>query len=90
MATIAARLGVEHPAETARLFSSWESIVGPGVAAKCRPVLLRAGELKLEAVSSGWASELRYLGPELARRINAALGKEVVRSVVAFVAGQRR
>lgn len=82
---LAARLGIEHPMETARLFGAWERIVGVEVAARCRPTSLRSGVLKVRAASPAWAAELRYLAPELIRRVNTELGGEVVREVATWV-----
>lgn len=86
---IASKLGIDHPAETARLFAAWEQIVGREVAARCEPESLRGGVLKVRTDSAAWASELRYLAPEIESRINRELGREVVTEVKASV-GPRR
>lgn len=78
---LARRLGLARPAETARLFSSWEQIVGPEVARRARPVDLREGVLRVTASSPAWAGELRYLAPELIRRVAAELGEGLVSEV---------
>lgn len=78
---LARRSGIEYPMETARLFASWERIVGPQVAARCRPVSLKRRVLTVHAASQAWASELKYLAPEVMRRVNAELGRQVVRDV---------
>ncbi len=83
--SLAARLGLEHPWESARIFSRWEAIVGPEVANRCRPVSLKAGVLTVKTESAAWASELRYLGPAMVRRVNEELGSNVVREVKATV-----
>lgn len=75
------RLGVEHPDETARLFSGWDEIVGPTVSGRCEPVSLRDGVLTVKAPVPAWAAELRYLSPELIRRANEQLGKPLIREV---------
>ncbi|MGH2768495.1 MAG: DciA family protein [Candidatus Methylomirabilales bacterium] len=77
--------GLEHAVEAARLAASWEGIVGPEVAGRCQPISLKGGVLRLRASSPAWAAELRYLGPEIARRINDALGKGLVKTVEASV-----
>jgi predicted nucleic acid-binding Zn ribbon protein len=83
---LAERLGIEHPAETSRLFSAWESIVGSRVAGRCDPVSLRDGVLTVRAATSAWAAELKYLAPEMLRRVNGELEREVAREVKVFVA----
>lgn len=85
MAQLAAGLGLEHPMESARLFSAWPAIVGPDVAAKCRPTGLKNGVLKVRTSSAAWASEFRYLAPEMIKRVNAELGKQVVKEIKPWV-----
>jgi predicted nucleic acid-binding Zn ribbon protein len=79
------RLGIPHPGKIARLFSDWESIVGDAVARRCRPVSLREGLLKVRANSTAWAAELRYLTPELVRRVNQEMGEPLVAEVRVLV-----
>ncbi|HEX2053237.1 MAG TPA: DUF721 domain-containing protein [Actinomycetota bacterium] len=81
LSALARTWGMESPVETARIFSSWQDIVGPEVAARCRPTSLRAGVLKVQTDSAVWASEFRYLSGDVIRRINGFLGHEVVRQV---------
>lgn len=85
LAKLAANLGVEHPIESARLFSTWATIVGPEVAAKCLPTGLKDGVLKVRTSSPAWASEFRYLAPEIIKRVNAELGKQVVKEIKPWV-----
>ncbi|MGH2719508.1 MAG: DciA family protein [Actinomycetota bacterium] len=77
----ARQLGLEHPVETAKVFGSWRELVGDQVAARCDPVGLSRGVLRVRAATATWASELRYLAPELIRRVNAGVGLAVVREV---------
>lgn len=85
LAALARGWGFERPAETARIFASWEQIVGPEVAARCRPTSLRSGVLKVRTESAVWASEFRYLAADVIGRINAELGAEIVREVKPWV-----
>lgn len=77
--------GMESPLQTAQIFSSWTEIVGADVAAKCKPTSLKGGVLKVRTDSPAWASEFRYLAAEIAGRINAALGAEVVCEIKPWV-----
>ena len=77
----ARRMGLEHPVETAKVFASWRELVGEQVAARCDPAGLSRGVLKVWAATPTWASELRYLAPEVIRRVNAGVGAAVVREV---------
>jgi predicted nucleic acid-binding Zn ribbon protein len=52
------------------------------VAAHCEPTGLRAGELRIAAESTAWATQLRMLAGTLLARIVAELGPDVVTRVV--------
>jgi hypothetical protein len=73
--------GLDHPVETGRVFSTWKELVGEQVAARCEPAGLAHGVLKVWAATPAWAAELRYLAPEVIRRVNAGVGAPVVREV---------
>jgi hypothetical protein len=85
LASLAATLGIENPLESARIVAAWEQIVGPGVAAKCSPTSLKSGVLRVRTDSAAWASEFRFLAPEVVSRINADLGRTVVREIKPWV-----
>jgi hypothetical protein len=61
----------------ARLWRSWEEVVGPEVAELARPLGHREGALVLCAQDSVAAQQLSYYAPELLERVNAFFGKEV-------------
>lgn len=77
--------GMEYPIETARIFAGWAQIVGPEVAARCKPTSLKGGVLKVRTESAVWANEFRFLAAEVVARINADLGKPVIREVKPWV-----
>jgi predicted nucleic acid-binding Zn ribbon protein len=56
----------------------WDAVVGPEIAAHCRPVKLENGELTLEAESTAWATQLRLLTGKLMARLAAEVGTGVV------------
>ena len=63
------------PATTlARVQAVWGEVVGGALADECRPVSEREGVVTVACRSSVWAQELSMMGPELAERLNAALG----------------
>ena len=68
-----ADLGWTAPLAEARLLGQWASVVGPEIAARCQPVSLRDGELRISAESTAWATQLRLLAPQLLKRICAEL-----------------
>jgi len=59
----------------------WERAVGEVVAAHAVPTGEREGNLVITCDSSVWAQELDLMGPDLAMRLNAALGTDRVRSL---------
>ena len=73
--------GLDNPLEIARVFGSWKEMVGEQVAARCEPASLGRGVLKVWASSGAWANELKYLAPEVIRRVNGGLGGPVVREL---------
>ena len=67
------------PATTlARVQGCWADVVGESVAAEASPVAERDGVVTVSCRSSVWAQELDLMGPELAQRVNAAVGGSAV------------
>lgn len=66
-------LGWTAPLAEARLHAQWATVVGPEIGARCQPVSLRDGELRIAAESTAWATQLRLLAPQLLKRICAEL-----------------
>lgn len=81
-ADLVADRGWSRPLSEARLFSAWAEIVGTEVAAHSSPSALRQGELRVSAVSTAWATQLRLLQGTLLARIVAEVGPDVVTRIV--------
>jgi predicted nucleic acid-binding Zn ribbon protein len=73
--------GWQRPAAEARIFGTWEQLVGPDLASHCRPIKLADGELTIEAESTAWATQLRGLAGRLLTRISTEVGRDVVRRI---------
>jgi predicted nucleic acid-binding Zn ribbon protein len=73
--------GWQQPAAEARIFGTWEKLVGADLASHCRPVKLEEGELTIEAESTAWATQLRLLTGRLLTRITAEVGRDVVKRI---------
>jgi predicted nucleic acid-binding Zn ribbon protein len=71
----------EKTVASAGLAARWEQIVGPEIAARCRPVRLTDGELTCVAESTAWATQIRLLNRQILQRLATALGPDVVRSL---------
>lgn len=69
------------------LWTEWAQIVGPVIAQHARPVRLRRGVLVVEVDGAEWMHELQYLKQELRARLNAHLGRAVVRELFLALAG---
>jgi predicted nucleic acid-binding Zn ribbon protein len=64
-----------------RLVRGWEGVVGPQLAAQTAPRALDGGVLVVAASTPAWAAQVRFLGAEVSRRANDALGRDTVRQV---------
>jgi predicted nucleic acid-binding Zn ribbon protein len=53
------------------VFGRWEELVGPAIAAHAHPVSLSHGVLVIGTDQPGWATQLRFLGPDLLQRLSA-------------------
>jgi predicted nucleic acid-binding Zn ribbon protein len=66
------RLGGPSSGTASAVFSGWEAIVGPEIAAHAQPVSLRHGVLVVAVDHPAWATQLRYMTAELLTRVAAA------------------
>ena len=73
--------GWDGPLATARVFTDWAALVGADVAAHCQPMTLVDRELRVQAESTAWATQLRLLASTLLARLAGELGPDVVRSL---------
>lgn len=64
---------------TAGIPARWEQIVGPEVAAHCRPERLDGDELTCVAESTAWATQIRLLSRTILDRLASEVGPGVVR-----------
>jgi predicted nucleic acid-binding Zn ribbon protein len=78
---VARRLGAPGARSLSAVFGHWDEVVGASVAAHARPTSLRDGVLRVEVDEPGWATQLRYLAPEILRRCAEVAGPDVVVSV---------
>ncbi|UQX88558.1 DciA family protein [Jatrophihabitans telluris] len=74
-------LGWVGPLAEARLMSQWDTVVGADIAARCRPVSLADGELRVQAESTAWATQLRLMAPQILARITADLPRGLVKRI---------
>lgn len=78
---VAAELNLDQPDVIAGVLRGWTGIVGEAVAAHARPRILRQGVLTVEVDTPEWATQLRYLEPEVLRRIGRKVRPGVVKGL---------
>ncbi len=81
------RLGAPRTAVLTQVFSRWEQVVGPDVAAHAEPRSLRDGVLVIAVDQPAWATQLRFLGVDLLARIRDATGCSDVVEIQVKVVG---
>lgn len=86
VAQLLRREGWGHRLAAAGVHRAWPEVVGEALAAHCRPVAIRGDVLVVEASSSAWATELRYMSRDLVRGVERVLDVRVT-SVEVRVAG---
>ena len=74
--------GWQADAAIGGVLGRWAEIVGAELAAHCRPERYTEGELVVIADSTAWATQLRFLAPQLIRTLNTELGHGLVKVVV--------
>lgn len=74
-------MGLNRPAAVGALWARWAEIVGDDIAAAAEPTSLRDGVLRIRTASPTWATEIGYLGDEICRRANEAMGPDLVQEV---------
>lgn len=74
-------LGIERVDVTLTLMEEWNEIAGPPWAGVSTPVVVKGGELIVEAASATTVRFLRYSVGELLRRLDERFGEGVVATI---------
>jgi predicted nucleic acid-binding Zn ribbon protein len=82
-------MGAPAPAVLTALFTRWEEIVGPAIAARAWPLRIQDGVLRIGVEQPGWATQLMFLGPDLVRKISAATGDATLEKIEVKVMPRR-
>ncbi|MBM4243117.1 MAG: DUF721 domain-containing protein [Deltaproteobacteria bacterium] len=75
------KAGLETTSDVWQLAEIWSATLGPQIAARATPVRLARGELVIAVAESVWRQELQLLAPQIAAKLNRALGRDVVQRV---------
>lgn len=76
------RYGLTRALHERAIFLRWEEIVGAAIANNSEPTRFRNGTLWVHVTDAAWRQELSGMRSDLARRINAALGEDLVSDIV--------
>jgi|SaaInl8_200m_RNA_FD_contig_21_1661934_length_579_multi_6_in_0_out_0_2 predicted nucleic acid-binding Zn ribbon protein len=71
----------ESYAELMHLRTSWESIVGRGIAGNTKPVAFKGKLVFVNVLSSIWLQQLQFLKKDIIRNINDTLGHNFVEDI---------
>lgn len=59
----------------------WDQVVGARVAQHTQAYSIEKGELLVLVDSSAWMQELRFLKPDIRKKLNSKLGGEIVKEI---------
>jgi predicted nucleic acid-binding Zn ribbon protein len=74
---VARQVGAPGAGTLASVFGHWEEAVGASVAGHARPASLARGTLVVVVDDPAWATQLRYLGADILRRLHELVGGPV-------------
>jgi len=73
--------GWNSPVAVGSVISRWDELVGPDIAAHCRPESFQDTTVQVRCDSTAWATQLRLLSSALLARFDEALGAGVVTKI---------
>jgi len=74
-------MGLDDKFEEARLIQGWAEVVGPVIANKSRPRVLRDGILFIEVENSVWMQELWFHQRQIIERLKKEFPKVEVKGI---------
>lgn len=74
LGTVANRLGAGPAPLLRRVFTAWDELVGPAMAAHVRPLRVDGPTLVVVVDHPAWVTQLRTLAPEILARVREASG----------------
>lgn len=83
-------LGIQEKILEQKAIANWRSVVGKQIAASTTPESIREGTLFVCCKSSMWSSELSLHKNDIVKRLNAAVGKPVVKDIRFSARGFRK
>lgn len=74
-------LGIKKRIDEYQAVIQWSSIVGDHIAKVSEATRIRQGVLFVRVSASTWRNELQLRKPEIMKKLNSALGQEVVKDI---------
>lgn len=74
-------LHLDDATSVGKLWRTWPDIVGEEIARHAEPTSLKDGVLRIRTNTPVWATEITYLVGEIKQRVDAALGKPLVKEI---------
>lgn len=74
--------GWTSPLAVGSVMTRWDSLVGPDIAAHCRPESFNDTTLHVRCDSTSWATQLRLMTSSLLARFDEELGRGVVTNIL--------
>ncbi|TRZ74038.1 MAG: DUF721 domain-containing protein [Actinobacteria bacterium] len=71
------RLGADTTSAISGVFGEWAQIVGEQVAQHVTPIKLERGKLIVEVDDPSWATQMRFLEPQLIEKIHVATSSTI-------------
>ena len=78
---VIATLDVGNKIDAARTIEAWAALAGPEINAVTRRVWLESNVLVVQLTSAAWRNELHMNRSQWRRRLNEALGSELVKDI---------
>lgn len=75
------RLDRDHRLAAYRVWSFWSEEVGEAIAARAQPAAYRGGILSVRVSGHTWMQELQFMKHTIRKRLNARLGRELIRDI---------
>ena len=75
-------LGIADRVRDAQALLAWEDIAGPRLAERARAIRVHRGKLELAVPSGVWRTHLSFSKRQLLQRLNAVLGRTVIRDLI--------
>lgn len=75
-------LGMQEAFLQFKALEAWDGVVGPAIAKVTRVERFTDGQLFVRVRNASWRMELNYRKGDIARELNAALDKPMVREII--------